>query len=162
MPFTKAQLQVECDLFGPSVGPLPAGIDGATLLMALAGNESSYGANVTPRHEPAFDVGGIYGSSPEQAPLLAKYGSAAACSYGPWQLMFCNTPQPASPSDFDSLNLACQYTVSYLNSLLRRFKPQTVGEIGSCWNAGHILQNPGPGVQEYMAELIQNYAACAV
>jgi len=161
MSFTKDQLQAQCDLLGPSVGPLPDGVDGSTLLMALAGNESSYGANVTPRHEPAFDVGGICGSSPEQAPLLAKYGSAAACSYGPWQLMFCNAPQGSSPNDFANLSLAGQYTVRYLNSLLERDKPQTIAEIGSMWNAGHVLTHPGPGVVAYMSDLISNYNACA-
>jgi hypothetical protein len=89
--------------------------------------------------------------------LLAKYGSAAACSYGPWQILLANAPD-FSPTDFADVAKAAQASVTFLNSLLRRFKPQTLAEVGSCWNAGHI-QNPlSTGVARYAADLAINYA----
>jgi hypothetical protein len=158
MSFTRQQIASACRQYGPTVAPLPPGIDGTQLLFAMTGNESSFGANVTPRHEPAFDVGGVYGKSPQMQALLAKFGSAAACSYGPLQLLFCNTPAGAKPSDFNDLNTAFGYSVAFLNKLLTRFRPQTLGDIGSCWNGGHI-QNPySPAVQVYVNRLTANYA----
>ena len=155
--FTKAQIAAACTQYGPTVAPLPDGVDGTQLLWAMSGNESSFGANVTPRHEPAFDVGGVYGASAQMAPLLAKYGSAAACSYGPWQIMFPNAPG-ATPESFNDLDFAATASVAFLNKLLTRFHPQTLGDIGSCWNAGHI-QNPySAQVQTYVDRLTQNYA----
>jgi hypothetical protein len=156
--FTREQIADVCRMYGPAVAPLPAGVDGAQLLWAISGNESSFGANITPRHEPAFDVGGIYGQSAQMKPLLAKYGAAAACSYGPWQLMFCNAPIGATPQDFDMLDTATIYSVQFLKYLLNRFKPQTLGDIGSIWNAGHV-QNPySPQVQAYVNRLTENYS----
>lgn len=155
--FTQAQIAAACAQYGPQVAPLPDGIDGAQLLWAMSGNESSFGANVTPRHEAAFDVGGIYGASEQMAPLLALYGAAAACSYGPWQIMFCNVPE-ATPGSFDDLNFCAIASVAFLNKQLARFEPQTLGDIGSIWNAGHV-QNPySAQVQVYVDRLVQNLA----
>ena len=55
--FTPKQVADQCRISGPDLAGLPRGVDGAQLLWAMAGNESSFGVNCTPRHEPAFDVG---------------------------------------------------------------------------------------------------------
>lgn len=156
--FTQAQVAEQCTTYGPQLAPLPAGVDGIKLLWAMSGNESSFGSNTTPRHEPAFDVGGLYAASAPMPELLAKYGSAAACSYGPWQILLANAPDFA-PDDFSDVAKAAQATTAFLNSLLRRFRPSTLAQIGYCWNAGHI---PTPaevsaGVAQYAAELASNY-----
>lgn len=157
MAFTKTEIAAACTQYGPTVVALPDGIDGVQLLWAMSGNESSFGANVTPRHEPAFDVGGIYGDSEQMKPLLALYGSAAACSYGPWQVMFANVPE-AAPESFDNLDFCALASVAFLNKQLTRFKPESLGDIGSIWNAGHI-QNPySAQVQIYVDRLTGNYA----
>ena len=78
MNFDKEEIVAACREYGPQIVGLPVGIDGAQLLWAMSGNESSFGANCAPRHEPAFDVDGVYGSGPVMTPLLAKFGSAAA------------------------------------------------------------------------------------
>jgi hypothetical protein len=36
-------------------------------------------------------------------PALAKYGKAAACSYGPWQQLFCNAPDGFTPESLNDL-----------------------------------------------------------
>src|SRR4051794_28343504 len=61
-------------------------IDAALLLWAMSGRESTFGKNLKPRHEPAYDTGGKYAVASQ----LAKFGSAYACSYGPLQIMACN------------------------------------------------------------------------
>jgi len=143
MNFTKVQVAGACREHGPEVGPLPDGVDGTQLLWAMSGVESSFGADCNPRHEPAFDVGGIYGSHAPMPDLLKFYGSpAAACSYGPWQIMLANAPGCA-PDDFDDIDHAASATVSFLNQQLRRFSPQSLEEIGEVWNAGHITPDPG-------------------
>lgn len=156
MSFTQSQVAAACIEFGPQVDPLPPSVDGVKLLWALSGNESSFGLNVTPRHEPAFDVGGPYANSGNMPALLEEYGHAAACSYGPWQVLLTNAATFA-PSDFDDISTACQASVSFLNSLLRRFKPSSLVQIGQCWNAGHTLTNPGFAVVAYTDELQKNY-----
>lgn len=85
--------------------------------------------------------------------LIALYGSpAAASSYGPLQVMLCNAGGLA-PADFDDVDKAFHASVAYLNSLLRRFSPQSLAEIGECWNAGHITPDPA-----YTEKLTANYA----
>jgi hypothetical protein len=158
MNFTRLQIADACRQFGNSVYPLPTGIDGAQTLFAISGNESSFGFRCTPRHEPAYDIGGTYSTRPPMPELLEKYGSDAACSYGPWQVLLVNAPS-YSPSDFDDIEKCAQATVSFLNSLLRRFKPNSLSDIGSCWNAGHIQKQLSPGVERYVSDLQKNYQA---
>jgi len=158
MTYTKQQIAQVCQQFGSQVAPLSDGIDGAQFLWAISGNESSFGANCTPRHEPAFDVGGIYGNGSTMKPLLDAFGSAAACSYGPWQVMFCNLPQGINPEQCGDLQTIAQGTVAFLNSKLREFKPTSLSQIGEIWNGGHPMQTPSAGVAAYVNQLQQNYA----
>lgn len=153
MNYTRQQIASACQSYGSQVGPLPANLNGAQLLWALAGNESSFGANCTPRHEPAYDEGGRYAD----AELLAQFGSAAAYSYGPWQIMFVNCPRNYSPSDMYDLDKATVATVLFLNRQINRFRPVTLRYLGAIWNGG----NPGalelPDVQIYADKLERNY-----
>ena len=158
MNFDKEEIVAACREYGPQIVGLPVGIDGAQLLWAMSGNESSFGANCAPRHEPAFDVDGVYGSGPVMTPLLAKFGSAAACSYGPWQIMFCNAPIEYTPDSFNSLDNAAHATVVFLNRMIVRWKPENLAEIGECWNGGHVMQHLIPAVAAYVQRLIENYA----
>lgn len=157
MRYTRQQVSNVCRQYGVQILDLPVSIDGSQLLYGISGNESSFGLNTRPRHEPAFDVGGIYATSPTQKSLLALYGSDAACSFGPWQLMFSNWPEGTTPADTNDLDKCAVATLAFMNSLIRRFNPHTLSDIGSCWNAGHI-QNPlSTGVQAYVNELAKNY-----
>jgi hypothetical protein len=155
--FTPQQIADQCRVSGPKLLGLPPGVDGTQLLWAMSGNESSFGVNCVPRHEPAFDSGGVYGSGPVMAPLLKKYGSAAACSYGPWQIMFPNCPPGFSPKDMSDLGKCASATVGFLNHLLARWKPSSLAGIGECWNAGHPMVNLSPGVASYVQKLTANY-----
>src|ERR1017187_8108565 len=120
--FTKQQIADQCRISGPQLVGLPSGIDGAQLLWAMSGNESSFGANCAPRHEPAFDVGGVY--APHMQSILAQYGSAAAYSYGPWQIMYVNAWPAATPEQMSDLKVCAAVTVAFLNRLIARWKPE--------------------------------------
>lgn len=146
------QLAGVCRKYGPSLGPLPPDIDGILLLWAISGVESSFGRNLTPRHEPAYDVGGRYATHPPIPHLLQQYGRAAACSYGPWQLMLPYAGG-CSPTDMDDPDKAALATVSFLNADLRRFQPATLDIIGAIWNAGHPRDDPA-----YTGKLEASYA----
>jgi hypothetical protein len=155
--FTPAEIAVQCKLSGSQVGPLPASVTGAQLLWAMAGNESSFGVRCTPRHEPAFDVGGEYATHAPMPALLAKYGSAAACSYGPWQILLANAAS-YTPADFSVLTEAAAATIAYLNQQLRAFRPQSLAQIGSLWNSGGPNHSDNPKVAAYIAQLTKFYA----
>lgn len=138
-------------------------VDPARLLAALAMNESSLGANCGPRHEPAWDVGGAYGSDPQQAKLLSLYPYAAACSYGPWQIMYYNAAG-YTPSELNSdLSMVTRATIGYLSRQIAHWKITTVQAVGEMWNWGHP-HRPGEvadpvGVQVYCHDLAGNYIA---
>lgn len=149
--FTREQIAQACRM--AQVGPLPSGVDGPQLLWAISGNESSFGFNCTPRYEPAFDRGGPY----FDAAMINRFGRAAACSFGPWQIMFANCPSDYTPEDMADLTKATFATVQFLNHQLSRFEPTSLASIAAIWNGG----NPGaivkPQVAAYAAKLEANY-----
>jgi len=68
-------------------------LDKVRLLWGVAGVESSFGLNCSPRHEPGYCYGGRYFN-----PVASKsWGCLAHCSFGPWQVMFANFPVNVSP-----------------------------------------------------------------
>ena len=133
--FPSDQVLAACAQYGPQL-QVPDGLDPVKVMTAIAGNESTVGANCGPRHEPAFDVGGLFATG-QQAALLATYGSAAACSYGPLQMLFPN----------------------FNHYVITVRQAANLEQIGMCWNAGHVMTNPGPGVVAYCQQLQSNYDA---
>ena len=136
MTYTRQQIAAVCQKLAPSLGPMPPGIDGAQLTWAISGNESSFGAQCQPRHEAAYDVGGVYANHLPMPTLLHLYGSAAAMSYSAWQVMLCDAPAGYSPTTFLDINMSARACVYVLNGILRRFRPTTLAQIGECYNAG--------------------------
>lgn len=59
-------------------------INSLKLLYSIAGNESSFGHNCKPKHEPGFDSGGKYFNRK----LFDEYGWEQAHSFSSFQLMF--------------------------------------------------------------------------
>jgi hypothetical protein len=158
MIFAREDVARACRAFGPMLH-VPEGIDGIRLLWALSGCESSFGANAAPRHEPAYDVGGHYAGAGPQAALLERYGSAAACSYGPWQLLLVNVQPSSSPDDMANLNRCAMATVTFLNrQILDREHPQTLEEIAEAYNSGKWKwQSVPPGVERYAEDCRKYY-----
>lgn len=159
MNFTKQQIADACRAHAGDLDTaLLADYDPARLLWAICGNESTFGADCNPRHEPAYDVGGSYAKAPTQAALLAKFGSLGACSYGPMQVMLVNAPAGYVPNDFADVDKAIAAGAYALGRLLLHNKPTTLAQIGACYNGGHVPKGLWPtGIHEYANELIVNY-----
>jgi hypothetical protein len=68
-------------------------LDRVKLLWAIAGVESSFGLNCTPRHETGYCHGGKYFDRGRSH----VWGCLAHCSFGPWQVMFSHFPFGVSP-----------------------------------------------------------------
>ena len=116
----------------------PSGIDGARLLWALAGNESSFGRNAVPRHEAGYCRGGAYFDKA----MTAKWGCWAHCSYGPWQILYVNAARHGdilSPVDLVSPQVSLEVTVRFLNAeILGKQGARTLDEIGDAYNSGNF------------------------
>jgi hypothetical protein len=126
-------------------------VDKVRLLWGLAGNESSFGLNCTPRHEPGYCYGGRYFN-----PVASRsWGCLAHCSFGPWQVMYANFPVDVSPLSLMwetdgrvAAEVCCLGAVRMLNSIIAR-RPQRLGDI--------VLHYNGPGnVPTYEARLVQS------
>jgi hypothetical protein len=162
---SRAELARLCQAYGGALaddlkgcaGPDGAALDGPRLLWALSGRESSFGKNMTPRHEPAYDVGGRYANSSEIQQGLALWGRDFACSYGPLQILAVNakgfTPMELGESPETALAAACAFLRLYV---LRHCKAKTLKEICECWNGGHIGATTTPG---YVEEVTRHYLA---
>ncbi len=147
-----------CANYGPQLN-VPDGLDPVKVMTAIASNESTFGANCGPRREPAFDAGGVYATG-AQAALVAQYGSAAASSFGPWQMLFPNFQSRDVDALHTDLELLASEFVRFFNHYVMEVrKASTLAEIGEVWNAGHVMANPGPGVQAYCRELQTGYDA---
>ena len=154
--FPKSDVLAACAQYGVSLN-VPNGIDGPRCMAAIASNESSLGANCGPRQEPAYSDGGRYAN----ADLLGRYGTAAASSHGPWQMMFDNfTPeaQEAIGNGTADVSLFAQEFVRFFNAyVIRARHAQTLEQIGQVWNMGHI--GKAGADPEYVNKLQVAYAA---
>ena len=122
------------------------------LLRAIADVESTYGADSTPRHEPAYCRGGRYFG----AAMTKLYGCAAHCSYGPWQVMYPTARElgfTGTPEELANPETNCLYAVRYLNA--RAASATTLGQIARCYNGGNIHAAAVP--QSYIDKLVAAY-----
>lgn len=148
-------LIVACGVWGPKLW-LPGGINGATLLWALAGNESSYGRNCAPRHEQAYCTG-EYSHVQDVVVLTRQYGHAAHCSFGPWQLLLVNAAG-ASPDDLRTARGAAMATAGFLNRrILHGEGAKTIEEIADAYNSGTWRDRYVP--EQYVADCVRRYRA---
>lgn len=159
--FARDLVIASCRHYGPEL-KVEAPLNGARVALAIASNESSVGANCGPRHEPSYDTdGAIYKASALQRELVQSYGPAAACSYGPWQMMFVNIDRGVSPGDLlTDLDLCARNFVRFFNSyVIDVRRAVSLTDIGQVWNGGHKTPTPSPAVEAYCAHLAAAYAA---
>lgn len=161
--FPKADVLAACAQYGPQLNLVTTAgadgtpLDGIRLMIAISFNESTFGANCGPRHEPAYDNGGSYATGGQIA-LLSTYGSAAACSYGPWQMMFGNFVNATPTQLLTSLDACAQQFVRFFNSyVIHGHHAASISDIGQIWNGGHVSANPSPGVMAYCTKLQTAY-----
>lgn len=159
--FPASQVLALCQKYGSKLKP-PAHLDGARLMLAIAAVESGgtdprqAGHNCGPRHESSYDVnGGFWRQSPTMQELVKEFGSAAASSYGPWQMMYCNFSPTMTPQECDEdVEDAAVEFVRFFNAQMRRRNPQNLDEVGEVWNMGKIGPDP-----DYVQKLHRAYAA---
>jgi hypothetical protein len=157
--FPKQEVLDCCAQYGPML-KLPAGLDGRKVMASIASNESSTGANCGPRHEPAYDVGGALSKGSQQANALEEFGSAAACSYGPFQMMFVNFSGVRPDQLNTDIDLCVQGCGSFFNAyVIGARHAQTLTDIGQIWNCGHKTDSPSAGVALYCQHLQAAYDA---
>src|SRR5882724_11014499 len=96
MNVSQEQLAALCQAHSPLQLPGSGELgqrDPAMVLWALAGAESSFGTNTSPRHEASYCRGGKY----FDVYATRQWGCLAHCSYGPWQVMYANFPVGTDP-----------------------------------------------------------------
>jgi len=151
--FSKADVIATCEKHGKELH-VPKGIDGQKLMYAFALVESSGGIDCGPRYESSYDIGGwMYRHSVLQQQLITKYGRSAACSYGPWQMMFVNFKN-ITPTELSSnLELLATNFVQHFNLYVINIKKaNTIEQMGEVWNLGHIGKDP-----IYVQKLLHSY-----
>lgn len=159
---TVSEVIALCRTYGPMLR-VPDGVYGPRVMAAIAGNESSYGENTKPRYEKAYDFGGAYAGNLPQSELLKAWGSKAAYSYGPWQILPCNakgfTPDELATDD----DKCAQAFVGFFNRyIIGHCHADTLQQILEAFNSGHIVRSGGdiaPGVQRYISDGIAKYHA---
>lgn len=135
-----------------------AGLDGVRLMWAISGAESSFGDNCAPRHENAYDRGGYYYlHSNEEKRLVDRYGSIAASSFGPWQVMLVNAPGYTPDELEDNPEKCAQAFVIHMNNFVLDFrKAKTLEEVAQTYNSGNFYPNPSSSVLRYM-DAVRHY-----
>lgn len=151
-----------CKLYGPLIDAPPA-VDGRKLMWAIAGCESSFGKNTTPRYEESYDLNGP-NCRKEQLGLVLSWPrdgdgrSLAAFSYGIWQILPCNAPGYTLAELRDDPQKQAESFVARMNQVaIAKFHCQTLDEFAQFWNAGHWSANPTAGVERYVEDAVSNY-----
>lgn len=154
-------LQAVCREFGPLVPPLwhnGVPCDGALVLWAFAGVESSFGRDrYVMRFEPSYSPGGkVYRASPFIRDLWRQHGPDAARSFGSWQMMFPTAVQlgytgtPEGLADDRALApLVCAY--------MKRAQGGTLENAADAYNSGNWRDRFVP--LDYLARIVRAYEA---
>ena len=173
--FTKSEVARVCLLYGALLDVVGcadtagAPLDGAQLLWALAGCESRFGANCTPRHEPGYcdKTNGFYwrrakldtlksGQKHRLILLTEQFECDAHKSYGPWQIMHVNA-FAWKPEEFRSVETCALATVAFLNKeILQKQRARTLEQIADAYNSGNFRDDNKP--VDYIVKLKQYYA----
>jgi hypothetical protein len=162
---TRSECDRLCLKYGPFVqvaglqDPWGNKLSGSQLLLAIAGRESSFGRNITPRHEPAYDVDGRYWhDNRDLRAAVALYGPLAASSFGLLQIMACNargfTPRQLAESVEDAMRASVDRLNYYV---IGHQKAATLEQICDAWNTGNYKDKNVP--EEYIAEVKKHYAS---
>lgn len=157
MQLARTTLASLCQQFGPQL-TLPAGLDGKQLLWALAGNESTFGADMSPRHEHGYCYGGRY-FDPH---ATRAWGCLAHCSYGPWQVMFPNFALGSNPLVIlaSPAVVAAAAVALIQKHIVGAEKATTLAQIADAYNAGDWHhKTPKDVPEQYIAKLVGNYAS---
>ncbi len=154
--FEPAAISALCRQYGPQLH-CPADVNGAQLLYALAGNESSFGRDSRPRHEMGYCTG-RYSTNPLVVALTQKYGHDAHCSYGPWQTLLVNASSYTPDQLRQDPDACIRAVLAFLNrEIFGRQGATTIAQVGDAYNSGNFRDANVP--EQYIAKLYENYTA---
>lgn len=146
-------------------GPDGEPINGTRLLLAIAGNESSFGARREfVRPEAAYAPGGhYYQTAAAVRALWTRWGVLAASSFGSWQVMFVT----ATELGFTGHPLLLQrddVTAPLVEHLIRdrfigREGAKTIRDVLDAYNSGNPTDRIVPTT--YIADGVAHYRALA-
>lgn len=158
MVFSRSEIAAACRKWGAMLR-VPDGINGARLLWALSGCESSFGADCKPRHEPYYHNLAAAGTNAQLVALTAQWGCDAHSSFGPWQELLINCSATMRPEDFASLDRCALEVATFINArILGHEHATTVEEIAEAYNSGKWQWMTTPaGVQTYVADCRRYY-----
>jgi hypothetical protein len=159
MMFSRTEIAVACRRWGTMLR-VPDEIDGARLLWALSGCESSFGANCAPRHEPYYHDLAERGTNAQLVALTQMWGCDAHSSFGPWQELLINCSATMRPEDFANLDRCALEAATFINRrILIHEHAMTVAQIADAYNSGTWRDQQPAGVTRYVAQCQQYYDA---
>lgn len=124
----------------PKMTPLQ-GLDRGRFLWALAAVETSWGKNNIPRHENAYDKGGLYAmKSQNLRQELSLYGPLAACSYGPWQMLYITAKEHGfvgHPIELWKASISIEFVIRYFNEEIAA-GAECLEDLADAWNSGNF------------------------
>ncbi|KKL95933.1 hypothetical protein LCGC14_1849580 [marine sediment metagenome] len=145
-------------VLGAKMIDAPYGVNPEALLWAIGGVESTWGRNNVPRHEKAYHRGGAYFNRA----LDRRFGCAAHCSYGPWQLMYENvqaiSKKEITPQEMNDTLTALVVSVEWLNQRVIGRGADTVAKIADAWNSGTHRDRIIPVA--YIDKVVRKYDKC--
>jgi len=119
-----------------------AAVDGATLLWAISGIESSHGRDrLHARQESNYSPGGLfYARSVDLQQSWKTHGVLAACSFGSWQVLYQVARElgfKGQPEELKDDRICCAMaTVLILERLIRKQGAKTLTEVLDSFNSG--------------------------
>lgn len=141
--------------------PEDGSVEADVLLAAIAYCESSFGQNAKPRVEPAY-LSGRYARVDHVAKAIAKYGEKAACSYGPWQVLYITALElgfKGTPDELADPRTNLEYAIKYLNQRAYGRGAKTVAQYADCYNSGDHRDRFVP--TGYVRKCVQAYNGIA-
>lgn len=151
-------LYILCDELAVGLDTPPA-LSGTKLLRAIAQVESSGGAQNIPRFERAYSVGGHYFRRAQHVrDAWGQYGDLAACSYGPWQILYIVALElgyNGAPWQLTDPPESGPMVVKLLNRRIFGKGARTLAEVGDAYNSGSFADQMVP--EEYIEKLEAAY-----
>lgn len=145
-----------CEVHGLFLDKLAPWMDGEICLKALATVESSYGIYNIPRHEKAYDLGGIYSKS--YKPLLIKYGAMAACSWSSFQIMYPVAYElgfQGDPIELQNDELAIMWVMEYIRKRILDKGCSRLQDFADAYNSGTFRDKLIP--EDYITKFMKAY-----
>jgi hypothetical protein len=152
---SKAELEAICKFFSDQL-KLPSSIDKYIFMCALATKETNFGYFNVMRFEPAYGPNGVlFQGSQMLKESYEEFGAAVACSYGPFQIMYCVARENGYPRHLSPFRLwsgyeSGPYVVRYINSIIEA-GGNSIESIAAGYNGGRgVIPKPKKWPMNYV------------